>query len=152
VQLAVDDFGTGFSDFRRLGDLPFDILKLDTAFVWTMLHAQETRKAATSLIRLANRLGLTTVAEGVEEQAQADLLIYLGCECGQGWLYGKPNCWPEVWKTLKTWNPIPASPSRALLPAYDGNALSVLNLCAPGGPFLPEDNAALGNSTKIKCV
>jgi PAS domain S-box-containing protein len=89
-QLALDDFGTGYSSLRHLQLLPFDELKIDASFVRSMTHTRESRKIAAAIVGLGNSLSLTTVAEGVESQAIADMLLWLGCDIGQGWLYGRP--------------------------------------------------------------
>jgi len=88
-RLALDDFGTGYSSLRHLQLLPFDELKIDASFVRAITHTRESRKIAAAIIGLGNSLSLTTVAEGVENQAIADLLLWLGCDLGQGWLYGR---------------------------------------------------------------
>jgi len=88
--LALDDFGTGYSSLRHLQLLPFDELKIDASFVRSMTHTRESRKIAAAIVGLGNSLGLTTVAEGVEDQTIADMLLWLGCDMGQGWLYGRP--------------------------------------------------------------
>jgi PAS domain S-box-containing protein len=90
AQLALDDFGTGYSSLRHLEALPFDKIKIDSSFVRTMTYRRGSRKIAAAVAGLGHSLGMETVAEGIEEQAQADMLQYLGCELGQGWLYGKP--------------------------------------------------------------
>jgi PAS domain S-box-containing protein len=89
-RLALDDFGTGYSSLRHLQLLPFDELKIDASFVRSMTHARESRKIAAAIVGLGNSLSLTTVAEGVENQTIADMLLWLGCDIGQGWLYGRP--------------------------------------------------------------
>ncbi len=89
-RLALDDFGTGYSSLRHLQLLPFDELKIDATFVRSMTHTRESRKIAAAIVGLGNSLGLTTVAEGVESQTIADMLLWLGCDIGQGWLYGRP--------------------------------------------------------------
>jgi PAS domain S-box-containing protein len=89
-RLALDDFGTGYSSLRHLQALPFDELKIDASFVRSMTHTRESRKIAAAIIGLGNSLNLVTVAEGVESQTHADMLLWLGCELGQGWLYGRP--------------------------------------------------------------
>jgi PAS domain S-box-containing protein len=89
-RLALDDFGTGYSSLRHLQALPFDELKIDASFVRSMTHTKESRKIAAAIIGLGNSLDLVTVAEGVEDQTHADMLLWLGCDLGQGWLYGKP--------------------------------------------------------------
>jgi PAS domain S-box-containing protein len=89
-RLALDDFGTGYSSLRHLQLLPFDELKIDASFVRSMTHTRESRKIAAAVVGLGNSLSLTTVAEGVESQTIADMLLWLGCDLGQGWLYGRP--------------------------------------------------------------
>lgn len=88
-RLALDDFGTGYSSLRHLQALPFDEIKVDASFVRSMTHTRESRKIAAAVIGLGNSLSLVTVAEGVETQTHADMLLWLGCERGQGFLYGR---------------------------------------------------------------
>jgi PAS domain S-box-containing protein len=89
-KLALDDFGTGYSSLAHLQALPFSELKVDRSFVDGMTRTRESRKIVAAIIGLGNSLGMATVAEGVETQEQADMLLWLGCEQGQGWLYGRP--------------------------------------------------------------
>jgi EAL domain-containing protein (putative c-di-GMP-specific phosphodiesterase class I) len=88
--LALDDFGTGYSSLRHLQALPFDKLKVDGGFVKSMTETRESRKIVAAVVGLGHSLGLITVAECIETDEQADMLISLGCEMGQGWLYGRP--------------------------------------------------------------
>jgi PAS domain S-box-containing protein len=88
--LALDDFGTGYSSLAHLQALPFDELKIDRSFVATMTSKRESRKIVAAIIGLGHSLGLITVAEGVETEEQADMLLWLGCGLGQGWLFGRP--------------------------------------------------------------
>ncbi len=90
VRLALDDFGTGYSSLRHLQLLPIDKLKIDAGFVRAMGGDIESRKIVAAVIGLSHSLGLVTVAEGVEDEATAALLRDLGCDIGQGWLYGRP--------------------------------------------------------------
>jgi PAS domain S-box-containing protein len=89
-RLALDDFGTGYSSLLHLQALPFDELKVDASFVKSMTNTRESRKIVAAIVGLGHSLGLITVAEGVETEEQADMLLRLGCELGQGWLYGRP--------------------------------------------------------------
>ena len=91
VRLALDDFGTGYSSLRHLQLLPIDKLKIDASFVRAMGGDTESRKIVAAVIGLSHSLGLLTVAEGVEDSATAALLRDLGCDVGQGWLYGRPQ-------------------------------------------------------------
>ncbi len=88
ARLALDDFGTGFSSLIHLQQLPFDEIKVDASFVRSIAKDRESRKIAAAIIGLGHSLGLVTVAEGIEEQAQADMLLWMGCQLGQGWFYG----------------------------------------------------------------
>jgi PAS domain S-box-containing protein len=89
TRLAIDDFGTGYSSLNHLRALPFDVLKVDASFVRAMTSRREDRKIVAAVVGLGHSLGLTTIAEGVEEPIQAEMLICLGCHVGQGWLYGR---------------------------------------------------------------
>ena len=111
-RLALDDFGTGYSSLRHLQLLPFDELKIDASFVRSMTHTRESRKIAAAIVGLGNSLMLTTVAEGVEDQTIADMLLWLGCDIGQGWLYGRPVPPQQLHETLaERMNPAPPSTS-----------------------------------------
>jgi PAS domain S-box-containing protein len=90
-KLALDDFGTGYSSLKHLHALQFDELKIDRTFVGSMVDSRESRKIVASVVGLGQSLGLLTVAEGVETQEQADVLLWLGCDFGQGWLFGRPK-------------------------------------------------------------
>ena len=89
-RLAFDDFGTGYSSLLHLQSLPFDELKVDRSFVSSMAERRQSRKIVSAVVGLGQSLGLSTVAEGVETEEQAQMLLLLGCEMGQGWLFGKP--------------------------------------------------------------
>lgn len=89
-RLALDDFGTGYSSLKHLNALPFDELKVDRSFVGSMTEKRDSRKIVAAVLGLGQSLGLMTVAEGVETQEQANMLFWLGCDLGQGWLYGRP--------------------------------------------------------------
>ena len=71
--------------------LPIDKLKIDAGFVRAMGGDTESRKIVAAVIGLSHSLGLLTVAEGVEDEGTAALLRDLGCDVGQGWLYGRPQ-------------------------------------------------------------
>lgn len=89
-KIALDDFGTGYSSLFHLQSLPFDELKVDRSFVTSITERRESRKIVSAIVGLGHSLGLTTVAEGVETIEQAEILLRLGCEIGQGWFFGKP--------------------------------------------------------------
>ena len=89
-RLALDDFGTGYSSLHHLQSLPFDELKVDRSFVSSMTEKRDSRKIVAAVVGLGQSLGLTTVAEGIESQEQAEMMLWLGCELGQGYYYGRP--------------------------------------------------------------
>lgn len=89
-RLGIDDFGTGYSSMVQLSRLPFSELKVDKSFVMSMHRSEESRKIVASTISLGRSLGLTTVAEGIENAETAALLRELGCEQGQGYHFGRP--------------------------------------------------------------
>ncbi len=88
--LGIDDFGTGFSSMVQLARLPFSELKIDKSFVLSMLQSRESRKIVASTIQLGCSLGMTVVAEGIENTATSDMLRELGCTLGQGFHFGRP--------------------------------------------------------------
>jgi diguanylate cyclase (GGDEF)-like protein/PAS domain S-box-containing protein len=100
--LALDDFGTGFASLTQLHAFPFDRLKIDMSFVRRMEEDSGSRKIIASVIGLGQSLGMTVVAEGVETEEQAAILRKLGCDVGQGWLFGKPLRAAETAKYLAT--------------------------------------------------
>jgi len=92
VQLAIDDFGVGYSSLSHLRDLlPVDVLKVDRSFVERLGARAEDRAIVTAVVEMARALGLTTVAEGVEEPEQAALLAELGCDLAQGFHFARPQ-------------------------------------------------------------
>jgi diguanylate cyclase (GGDEF)-like protein len=95
VRLALDDFGTGYSALNCLQAYPFDILKLDRKLVSAICADARGRSLAEGVIHLARLLEVLVVAEGIETQAQADLLSAVGCNLGQGFLWAKSQ--PAPW-------------------------------------------------------
>lgn len=89
-QIALDDFGAGESSLNRLKDFLIDVLKLDKEFLGTTLINIKGVYIIEYVIKLAKKLDLKVVAEGVETREQADILKVLGCDIAQGYLYAKP--------------------------------------------------------------
>jgi diguanylate cyclase (GGDEF)-like protein len=87
-QIAIDDFGAGYTSFRNLRKLGVDIVKIDGAFIHQIMRSEDDRAFAHTLIDLAHRLGLKTVAEWVKDEAAAELLRGWGCDYLQGELVG----------------------------------------------------------------
>jgi diguanylate cyclase (GGDEF)-like protein/PAS domain S-box-containing protein len=90
LRIALDDFGTGYSSLAYLEALPIDILKIDRSFVNALVEDEEQVGLAQAIIKIAETLGHTTVAEGVETAAQVARLRQLGCRLGQGYHLGMP--------------------------------------------------------------
>ena len=88
--LALDDFGTGFGSFTYLRTLPLSYLKIDISFVRSLLDSDDDRRVVQSIIGIAERFGLRTIAEGVEDEATLDLLRELGADYAQGFHLGRP--------------------------------------------------------------
>jgi PAS domain S-box-containing protein len=90
-RLSLDDFGTGCSSMAHLQSLPFSELKIDRSFVTPMTRRRDSRKIVAAIIGLGKSLGLSTIAEGIETEEHADMLLWLGSDLGQGWFYGRPS-------------------------------------------------------------
>jgi len=90
LRVAIDDFGTGFSSLGRLSELPIDCLKIDRMFTSRLPDDRRSCTLVTTIIGLAHAFDMTTVAEGVENQAQLDYLIHEGCDESQGYLHSRP--------------------------------------------------------------
>jgi diguanylate cyclase (GGDEF)-like protein len=89
-RLSVDDFGTGYSSLSYLKDLPVDELKIDKSFIVNLLHSERDEAIVRSTIELAHNLGMSVIAEGIEEEAVAERLRALGCDNAQGYHYSRP--------------------------------------------------------------
>ena len=90
VRLSLDDFGTGYSSLSQIRRLPLDQLKIDQSFVRDILIDATDLSIVRAIVEMGHSLGLMVLAEGVETQAQRDLLVELGCTRFQGYLFGHP--------------------------------------------------------------
>lgn len=90
IKIAMDDFGTGYSSLAYLKRLPIDTLKIDRSFVRDLAQGNQDATLCATTINMALNLGLETVAEGIETEAQADLLRVLKCDRFQGYLFARP--------------------------------------------------------------
>jgi diguanylate cyclase (GGDEF)-like protein len=90
VSIAIDDFGTGFSSLSHLQRLQVDRLKIDRAFVTEITGSARGSSIAEMVIQLGRNLGLSIIAEGVEDERQAQILAELGCPLAQGFLFSRP--------------------------------------------------------------
>ncbi len=91
MQIWLDDFGTGFASLNLLREFKIDGLKIDKSFIDGLHTNEEDFTICSAIIAMAQRLGLTIVAEGVETEAQMQILGQLGCDSLQGYLLGKPT-------------------------------------------------------------
>jgi EAL domain-containing protein (putative c-di-GMP-specific phosphodiesterase class I) len=101
VRFSIDDFGTGYSSLSQLRELPADELKIDQSFVRVLAQGGEHAAVIRAIVELAHGLGLRTVAEGVEEEAQWQLLAELGCDNVQGYLTGRPQAAEQLTVQLR---------------------------------------------------
>lgn len=120
--IALDDFGTGWSSLNRLHNYPIDLLKIDRSFVARADRPGRSRALVTGVVRMAQALGVTTVAEGVETASQLEALREIGCDIVQGHLIARPT-FPEDLPGPPTlddpWLPggaVPPHPATAQLP------------------------------------
>ncbi len=90
ARIVFDDFGTGFASLSHLKKFPLDGLKIDQSFVFGLLTNSEDAAIVSSTIGLSKQLGMSVIAEGIEDRATADLLLRMGCEEGQGYFFGRP--------------------------------------------------------------
>jgi EAL domain-containing protein (putative c-di-GMP-specific phosphodiesterase class I) len=90
VYISIDDYGTGFSTLSYLKKFPVDVLKIDREFIINLVHDKGDRAIISSTILLAHNLGMSVVAEGVEDDAQLAILRSYGCEEIQGYYFSPP--------------------------------------------------------------
>ena len=105
LSLALDDFGTGYSSLASLHLLPVDVVKIDRSFVSQADSSAHHRVLIEATVRVAQSLGMATVAEGIETGAQATVVRQLGCDKGQGYLFSKPLAADAVAGWLGGWRP-----------------------------------------------
>ena len=96
IRIYMDDFGTGYSSLSQLADLPLDAVKIDRAFIARMDDHAQGMTIVSTIVSLARSLHIRVVAEGVETEAQAALLLSLGCDEAQGYLFSKPLSAMEI--------------------------------------------------------
>ncbi|MDQ3052767.1 MAG: EAL domain-containing protein [Actinomycetota bacterium] len=123
LQVALDDFGTGYSSLSHMRRFPADYVKIDRSFVKEITHTPEDEAIVRGVIDLAHALGLRVIAEGVEDPAQLAVLLALGCDLAQGFLWMKPTELDDVVAWCRT------------LPAHfpvDGRRGLLAGLALPG--------------------
>ena len=106
VLFSLDDFGTGFSCLSQLKQFDFDELKIDGSFVSDIEFSESSRALVEAIIAMADALGMVTVAEKVETQAQCNYLVAKGCDRFQGYFFAKPLPYSEMRDYMKRRNRI----------------------------------------------
>jgi predicted signal transduction protein with EAL and GGDEF domain len=101
VRIALDDFGTGYSGLYHLRELELDIVKIDRSFVGEILNKPEEARIVKAMLSLGHALDLMTTAEGIETEDVRQCLLRLGCDAGQGYLFGAPEPATMVTSALK---------------------------------------------------
>jgi EAL domain-containing protein (putative c-di-GMP-specific phosphodiesterase class I) len=135
VRIALDDFGTCYSSLSHLRNLPLDSVKIDKSFLTNIEHDESARSIAEAVVNLVRGLGLTTVAEGVENSRQLAAAQALGCTLIQGWHYSPARNLNAILRMLAA-NPsdspqIPASWSKTWADAPQPTGLSRLANLGP---------------------
>ena len=100
VRIAIDDFGTGYASLAYLRWLPIDVIKIDRSFVSGIATSRHDAAIVASTVSLADTLGKTVIAEGVETEQQAGILERLGCDELQGFLLGRPSSLSQLRRRL----------------------------------------------------
>lgn len=137
TDISIDDFGTGNSSLRQLGSYPAQKLKIDKSFVDLVEHDAAAVAIIRALIRLAGHLGLTTVAEGVESERQAELLAELGCDRAQGWRYARAMPLDDLLEWCATYRPV----------VRDTGAASRSSTSSASPMMRPNSSATVGRSS-----
>jgi EAL domain-containing protein (putative c-di-GMP-specific phosphodiesterase class I) len=96
IQIAIDDFGVGYSSLSYLKNLPIHTLKIDKSFLDDLITIEKNQVILQSIIELGHRLSLQIIAEGIESQEQLDILKEMKCDYGQGYLFSHPLGLPEI--------------------------------------------------------
>ena len=105
IRIAIDDFGTGYSSLGYVRRFQVDILKIAREFIGAPNAGDDEWAFARAIVALGRSLGLAVVAEGIEDERQLDELRRLGCELGQGFLFGRPNDGADVLSKLLSPDP-----------------------------------------------
>jgi EAL domain-containing protein (putative c-di-GMP-specific phosphodiesterase class I) len=101
IGISIDDFGTQSSSLARLQHLPANELKIDRSFVQNLLRFKRDQTIVRSVVGMARELGMTAVAEGIEDQETLSLLVELGCVAGQGFFLGRPMATDDATRLLQ---------------------------------------------------
>jgi predicted signal transduction protein with EAL and GGDEF domain len=103
VRLAIDDFGTRYTGFNLLKRLPLDSMKIDRCFIRGIHQSFDMRTLCSTIIAMARHMKLRTVAEGIEEPEELDVMQQIGCDAGQGYLFQRPTNAEDFVAFLRAW-------------------------------------------------
>jgi EAL domain-containing protein (putative c-di-GMP-specific phosphodiesterase class I) len=106
VGVAIDDFGTGYSSLSYLKRLTVDMVKIDRSFICGLPHDERDAALTEMMLRITDRFGFTSLAEGIETEEQVSWLIRHGCRFGQGYLMARPRPFHELLHRLATQRPV----------------------------------------------
>src|SRR6185369_12160581 len=108
IRIALDDFGTGYASLSHLKQFPIDVIKIDQCFVRDLEEDPDDAAIIRAVLNLGYSLGIQTVAEGIEGEAQADYLRAGGCHFGQGYLFSPAVAAaevPQLFERARKWLP-----------------------------------------------
>ena len=103
VRIAIDDFGTRYTSFNMLKHLPFSSMKIDRCFVSGIHRSENLRTLCQAIVAMAHSLKLHTVAEGIEDHDELEILRQMSCKAGQGFLFQPPIPAEEFAEFLRQW-------------------------------------------------
>ncbi|WP_372966495.1 EAL domain-containing protein [Marinobacter sp.] len=115
IQVAIDDFGVGYSALSYLRRFDIDILKIDQSFIRNMENEPNDLALSEAIVVMAHKLGLKVIAEGVETEAQRQMLLDIGCDYGQGYLFSRPLPAIEFEKFLLSSKTTNSKPAKSVL-------------------------------------
>jgi diguanylate cyclase (GGDEF)-like protein len=103
LRVSIDDFGTRYTGFNVLKRLPLDTMKIDKCFIRGIHQSHEMRSLCETIVAMARQMKLRTVAEGIEEAGELDVVRRIGCDLGQGYLFRRPIPQAEFTDLLRAW-------------------------------------------------
>jgi diguanylate cyclase (GGDEF)-like protein/PAS domain S-box-containing protein len=106
-RIVLDDFGTGFASLSHLRQLPVDTLKIDRSFIASITEAAGDAAIVSAIVNLGHTLDIKVVAEGIETEAQAEMLRGFGCGLAQGYLFGRPTPAQDIPALIRNWGRAP---------------------------------------------
>lgn len=103
LRISIDDFGTRYTGFNALKQLPLDTMKIDKCFIRGIHQSHDMRALCETIVAMARQMKMRTVAEGIEEVGEMDAVRGIGCNLGQGYLFRRPVAEPEFVELLRNW-------------------------------------------------